>query len=146
MTVCFVVNANVLYTLIQLDNSKHRSRAISTLFEDRKIHILSCNIDYPDPMSPTFAFTTQHRGSWAHARLPSAKNVKKIFPQKTHRDTCDERKRQETDLTLRNWRFRGKSLRGSLIRLRLHKVTCLASLYVGRQHRTNNEPYKMAMN
>ena len=30
MTTCCVVNANILYTLIQLDNSKHRSRAISS--------------------------------------------------------------------------------------------------------------------
>ena len=52
MTTCCVVNANILYTLIQLDNSKHRSRAISRLSEGRKIHVLSCNIDYSDPLSP----------------------------------------------------------------------------------------------
>ena len=40
MTTCCVVNANILYTLIQLDNSKHRSRAINRLSEGRKIHVL----------------------------------------------------------------------------------------------------------
>ena len=41
-----------LYTLMQLDNSKHRSRAISRLFEGRKTHVLSCSIDYSHPLSP----------------------------------------------------------------------------------------------
>ena len=52
MTTCCVVNANILNTLIQLDNSKHHSRAISRLSEGRKIHVLSCIIDYPEPLSP----------------------------------------------------------------------------------------------
>ena len=52
MTTCCVVNANILNTLIQLDNSKHRSREISRLSEGRKIHILSCNFDYSVPLSP----------------------------------------------------------------------------------------------
>ena len=55
--------ANISYSLIQLDNSKHRSRAISRLSKGRKMHVLSCNIDYPSvPRSPEsmFAFTTQH--------------------------------------------------------------------------------------
>ena len=39
------------YMLIQLDNSKHYS-SISRLSKGRKIHVLSCNIDYPDPVSP----------------------------------------------------------------------------------------------
>ena len=34
-----------------LDNSKHRSRANSRLSEGRKSHVLSCNIDYPDPLT-----------------------------------------------------------------------------------------------
>ena len=46
-----ILLANTLNTLIQLDNSKHRSRAISRLSEGRKIHILLCNIDYPAPLS-----------------------------------------------------------------------------------------------
>ena len=52
MTTCCVVNANMLNTLIQLDNSKHRSRAISRLSEARKIRIFWCNIDYPVPIRP----------------------------------------------------------------------------------------------
>ena len=44
MTTCCVVNTNILNTLIQLNNSKHRSRAISRLSEGRKIHVLSCII------------------------------------------------------------------------------------------------------
>ena len=34
-----------------LDNSKHRSRANGRLSEGRKSNVLSCNIDYPDPMT-----------------------------------------------------------------------------------------------
>ena len=52
MTTWCVVIPNILYTLIQLDNSKQRSRAISRLSEGRKIHALSYNIDYPNPLSP----------------------------------------------------------------------------------------------
>ena len=59
MPTCCVVNANILNMLIQLDNSKHRSRAISRLSEGRKIPILSCNIDYLVSKS-MFAFTKQH--------------------------------------------------------------------------------------
>ena len=52
MTTCYVVNANILNTLIQLDNSKHRSRAISRPSEGKKIHVLPCSIDYLVPLSP----------------------------------------------------------------------------------------------
>ena len=45
MTTCCVVNAT--RTLIQLDNSKRRPRAISEQSDGKKIHGLSCNIDYP---------------------------------------------------------------------------------------------------
>ena len=34
-----------------LDNSKHRSRANGRLSEGRKSNVLSCNIDYPDPLT-----------------------------------------------------------------------------------------------
>ena len=34
-----------------LDNFKHRSRANSRLSEGRKSNVLSCNIDYPDPLT-----------------------------------------------------------------------------------------------
>ena len=54
MTTWCVVNANILYTLIQLDSSKHRlwAGAISRLSKGRKIYVSSCNIGYPDPQSP----------------------------------------------------------------------------------------------
>ena len=29
---------------------------------------------------------------------------------------------------------------GEICEMRLHTVTCLAARYVGKQHRTNNEP------
>ena len=44
--------SNILNTLIQLDNSKHRSHAISRLSEGRKVHVLSCIIDYAESLSP----------------------------------------------------------------------------------------------
>ena len=50
MPPCCVVNAIILYAH-PLDNSKHRSRANSRLSEGRKSHVLSCNIDYPDPLN-----------------------------------------------------------------------------------------------
>ena len=50
MPPCCVVNAIILYAH-PLDNSKHRSRANSRLSEGRKSHVLSCNIDYPDPLT-----------------------------------------------------------------------------------------------
>ena len=74
MTTCCVVNANILNTLINLDNSKHCSRAISRLSEGRKIHVLSHSIDYPLPLSPSSCS--------AHVRLPGTKDFQKNFPQK----------------------------------------------------------------
>ena len=55
-----ILLANILNTLIQLDNSKHRSGAIGRLSEGRKIHILSCNIEYPVRVHHA---TRGHRGS-----------------------------------------------------------------------------------
>ena len=77
MTTCCMMNANILYTLIQLDNSKHCSRAISRLSEGRKIPVLSCNIDYPDPES-MFAFSV------LHIVIAQYQNFQKIFPPKKH--------------------------------------------------------------
>ena len=50
MTTCCVVNAIILYTLIHWI-IQHRSRANSRLSEGRKSHVLSCNIDYSDPLT-----------------------------------------------------------------------------------------------
>ena len=90
--------------------------------------------------------THSHQGSRGHVRLPSAKNFQNIFPQKS---------------TLLEHPWRGEEIRdwpglkdlvfswwiglrffdvGEICELRLHTVTCLASLYVGKQHWTNNEP------
>ena len=67
VTTCGVVSANILYIFVDLihgarhsstrincllGNSKHRSRAISRLSKGRKIHALSCNIDYRDALRP----------------------------------------------------------------------------------------------
>ena len=51
-TTSCVMIANILNTLIHVDNSKQRSRPISRLSEGRKIHALSYNFDYPDTLSP----------------------------------------------------------------------------------------------
>ena len=121
----------ILYTLIQLDNSKHRSRAISRLSEGRKIHVLSCNIDYRFPWVPVRVHhtTCSHRGSWAHVRLLRTKNYKKNFPQKHIEIWRGEAER----LPLRIWRFHGDiSARffdaGEICKLRLYRATWHASL------------------
>ena len=51
-TTSCVMIANILNTLIHVDNSKQRSRPISRLSEGRTIHALSYNFDYPDTLSP----------------------------------------------------------------------------------------------
>ena len=51
-TTSCVMIANILNTLIHVDNSKQRSRPISRLSEGRRIHALSYNFDYPDTLSP----------------------------------------------------------------------------------------------
>ena len=89
--------------------------------------------------------TRSHRGSWAHVRLPRTKHFQKHFPQKTHRHTHDwlgEEIRDWPylkDLSVSWWISAQFFDAGEICELRLHTVTCLASLYVGKQHRTNNE-------
>ena len=108
---CCVVSANILYIFVDLihdarhfctrincllDNSKHRSRAISRLSEGRKIHVLSCNIDYRDRPESMFAFTTQHvviEVPECTLDCPETKNLEKTFLLKTHRNIHDEGKR-----------------------------------------------------
>ena len=114
----------ILYTIIQLDNSKHRSRAISRLSEGRRIHVLSCNIDYPVPLSPSHHTTCSHRGSLAHVRLLRTKNYQEHFPQKHIAIWRGEAKR----LALRIWRFHGESVRGSLMRERFVSWDCTEPL------------------
>ena len=139
----------ILYTLIQLDNSKHRSRAISRLSEGRRIHVLSCNIDYRFPLVHVRVHhtTCSHRGSWAHVSLPRTKNYQKHFPQKHIEIWRGEAKR----LALRIWRFHGESVRGSLVRERfvswdrtepLGMLRCKTTPYKQRAA----QPYKMATN
>ena len=66
-----ILLANILNTLIQLDNSKHRSGAIGRLSEGRKIHILSCNIEYPVPVSQC---SRSPRNTWS-SRFLSARQI-----------------------------------------------------------------------
>ena len=137
MTTCCVVNANILNTLINLDNSKHCSRAISRLSEGRKIHVLSHSIDYPVPLSPSSCS--------AHVRLPGTKDFQKNFPQKntSQYPWLGEEIRDWPclkDLALSWWISARFFDAAEICELRLHTVTCLASLYVGKQHRTNKEP------
>ena len=88
---CCVVNANILNTLIKLDNSKRRSHAISRLSEGRKIHVLSYRL------TTWFLWvhvcvhhaTRSHRVSWAQVRLSELKTFKTISHKKTHRNTPD---------------------------------------------------------
>ena len=62
-----MVTANLLYTLIQPDNSKHSSRAISRLSGGRKIHVLSRDIEFPDPHVRGQQATRSHRRSRANS-------------------------------------------------------------------------------
>ena len=93
---CCIVNANPLYMLIQLDNSKHWSQAISKLSEGRKIPVLSCNIDYPDPESK-FAFSVLHiviKVPEGMSDCPVPKTFKKFSHKKAHYcNTHDQGKR-----------------------------------------------------
>lgn len=153
MTTRWVVNANILYTLMQLDNSKHRSRAISRLFEGRKTHVLSCSIDYSHPLSP---YSCSPRNAWSSSFL-SARHV------------AQNRKRSKHFLTKNTSQYpwRGEEIRdvpglkglallwligaqlfdaGEICELKLHTATCLASHYVGKRHRTNNEPQNRIIN
>ena len=140
----------ILYTLIQLDNSKHRSSAISRLSEGRKIHVLSCNIDltrFPWVHVRVHHTTFSHRGSWAHVRLLRTKNYKKNFPQKHIEIWRGEAKR----LALRICRFYGESVRGSLIRERFVSWDCTEPLGMLRWKTTPYkqraaQTYKMATN
>ena len=145
---CCMMNANPLYMLIQLDNSKHWSQAISKLSEGRKIPVLSCNIDYPDPESK-FAFSVLHiviKVPEGMSDCPVPKTFKKFSHKKStllqHPWPGEEIRDSPglKDLVLSWWigvRFFDV---GEICELRLHTVTCLASLYVGKQHWTNNEP------
>ena len=147
MTRCCMMNANILCTFIQLDNSKHCSQAISRLSEGRKIPVLSCNIDYPDPES-MFTFSVLHIVIKVQERMSDCP-VPKTFKKFSHKKR-----------TLLQHPWQGKEIRdwpglkdlvlswwigawffyvGEICELRLHTVTCLASLYVGKQHWTNNE-------
>ena len=120
--------ANISYSLIQLDNSKHRSRAISRLSEGsegRKIHVLSCNIDYPSlPRSPEsmFAFTTQHVVIEVPERTsdcPELKTFKKFFHKKRISKPMTRGRDGKTDLVLTlSWPGHGESVPGSLMRER----------------------------
>ena len=93
-TTSCVMIANILNTLIHVDNSKQRSRPISRLSEGRKIHALSYNLITRIPWVHVGAHhsTRSHRGSRAHVRLPRSENFQQNFPQKIHRNTHDEGK------------------------------------------------------
>ena len=75
MTKCCVVNANILNTLIQLDNSKHHSRAINRLSEGRNIYILHAILTtrFPWVHIRVHQAKRSYRVSWAHVRFPEKK-------------------------------------------------------------------------
>ena len=99
--------------------------------------------------------TRSRRDTWAHAaRLLRTESFPNIFPQKTHSTPMTMGRDKTADLTLRDlalsWWIGAQFFdAGEICESRLHIVTCLASLYVGKQHWTNNEPQKpnkLAMN
>ena len=111
--------ANISYSLIQLDNSKHRSRASSRLSKGRKIHVLSCNTDYPSvPRSPEsmFAFTTQHVVIEVPERTSDCSELK-TFKTFSHKKRISIPMTIGRDRTL-TWPGHGESVRGSLMRER----------------------------
>ena len=143
MTTCCVVNANILNTLINLDNSKHCSRAISRICKGRKIHVLTTR--FPWVHLRVHHATPSHLVSCAHVRLPGTKDFQKNFPQKNTSQYLwlGEEKRDWPclkDLVLSWWISARFFDAAEICELRRHTVTCLASLYVGKHHRTNKEP------
>ena len=100
------------------------------------------------------ALARSHWISWAHARLPRNESFLQFFPPKTHRNTHDEGKRWEIYLAFKDLVFSCRISavffdKGEICELRPHRVTGLASPYVEKQHRTNNEPQshgKLAIN
>ena len=96
-----------------------------------------------------FAFTTQHvviEFPERSSDCPEPKNFQKKFPQKntSQYPWLGEGIRDWPCLkylTVSWWIGRARFFdAGEICELRLHTVTCLASLYVGKQHQTNNEP------
>ena len=147
MSTCCVVNANILNTLINLDNSKHCSRAINRLSEGRKIHVLSHSIDYPVPLSPSSCSPRNTKSSSFLCARQIARNqrLSKKFPTKNTAQYpwLGEEMRDWPclkDLALSWWISARFFDAAEICELRLHTVTCLALLYVGKQHRTNKEP------
>ena len=141
-----ILLADILNTLIQLDNSKHRSGAIGRLSEGRKIHILSCNIEYPVPVSQC---SRSPRNTWSSRFLSArqiAQNQKllKKFPtiNTSQYPGIGEEIRDWPglkDLTVSWWIGARLFDAAEICELRLHTVNYLASLYGRKQHRTNNE-------
>ena len=89
--------------------------------------------------------TPSHLVSCAHVRLPGTKDFQKNFPQKntSQYPWLGEEIRDWPclkDLALSWWISARFFDAAEICELRLHTVTCLASLYVGKQHRTNKEP------
>ena len=91
--------------------------------------------------------TPSHLVSCAHVRLPGTKDFQKNFPQKNTAQYpwLGEEMRDWPclkDLALSWWISARFFDAAEICELRLHTVTCLASLYVGK-HRTNSaKPYK----
>ena len=86
--------------------------------------------------------------------LPRTESVKNISSQKTHRSTRDEGEEirdvpglKGLALFLANWLIGARLFdAGEICELKLYTATCLASHYVGKRHRTNNEPQNRIIN
>ena len=89
--------------------------------------------------------THSHEGFWPHVRLPRTKSFQKLFSQRSTSQYPWRGKEIRNwpgleDLALSRWIGARVFDAGEICESRLHTVTCLASLYVGKQHRTNNKP------
>ena len=79
-----------------------------------------------------------HRGSWAQVRLPKFPTKKTSQYSWLGQEISDWPCLR--DLTVSWWISVRFFDAGEICELRLHTVTCLALLYVGKQHQTNNKP------
>ena len=83
--------------------------------------------------------------------LPRTESVKNISSQKTHRSTRDEGEEIRDVPGLKGlallWLIGARLFdAGEICELKLYTATCLASHYVGKRHRTNNEPQNRIIN
>ena len=95
--------------------------------------------------------TPSHRVSWAHVMLPRTESVQNISSQKNTSQYPWRREEIRDVPGLKGlallWLIGARLFdAGEICELKLHTATCLASHYVGKRHRTNNEPQNRIIN